>query len=176
METFSALLALCVGNSLVTGEFPSQRPVTQSFDVFFDLCLNQQLSKQWRWQWFQTSPHSLWRYCNVVMPHDIIYLHCFPPWASYQMRKIAGCACAGNAGNDFPATDFKGNHQLVIPACITARVSRTCRDACRDRLTRGGGENVPGIPGACATRKFTYLARGPWLVAWSPSKHRLIQW
>ena len=29
-------------------------------------------------------------------------------WASYQMRKIAGCACAGNAGNVFPATDFKG--------------------------------------------------------------------
>ena len=35
MQTFSALLALCVGNSPVTGEFPSQRPVTRSFDVFF---------------------------------------------------------------------------------------------------------------------------------------------
>ena len=35
METFSTLLALCAGNSLVTGEFPSQRPVTRSFDVFF---------------------------------------------------------------------------------------------------------------------------------------------
>ena len=29
-------------------------------------------------------------------------------------------------------------------------------------LTRGGGENVPGIPGACITRKFTYLVIGPW--------------
>ena len=29
-------------------------------------------------------------------------------------------------------------------------------------ITRGGGENVPGIPGACATRNFTYLVRGPW--------------
>ena len=46
METFSALLALCVGNSPVTGEFPSQRPVTRSFDVFFDLRLNKRLSKQ----------------------------------------------------------------------------------------------------------------------------------
>ena len=46
METFSALLDFCAGNSTVTGEFPSQRPVTQSFDVFFDLCLNKQLSKQ----------------------------------------------------------------------------------------------------------------------------------
>ena len=33
-------------------------------------------------------------------------------------------------------------------------------------LTRGGGENVPGIPGACATRDFTYLARGHWPFPW----------
>ena len=39
METFSALLALFAGNSSFTGEFPSQRPVTQSFDIFFDLRL-----------------------------------------------------------------------------------------------------------------------------------------
>ena len=35
METFSALLAICAGNSPVPGEFPAQRPVTRSFDVFF---------------------------------------------------------------------------------------------------------------------------------------------
>ena len=40
MEKISALLALCVGNSPVTGEFPAQRPVMQSFDVFFELHLN----------------------------------------------------------------------------------------------------------------------------------------
>ena len=40
METFSALLAICAGNSPATGEFPAQRPVTRSFDVFFDLRLN----------------------------------------------------------------------------------------------------------------------------------------
>ena len=40
METFSALLAICAGNSPVTGEFPTQRPVTQSFDVFFGLYPN----------------------------------------------------------------------------------------------------------------------------------------
>ena len=40
MEAFSALLALCAGNSPVTDEFPSQRPVTQSFDIFFDLHTN----------------------------------------------------------------------------------------------------------------------------------------
>ena len=41
METFSALLALCAGNSPVSGEFPAQMPVTRVFDVFFDLrCVN----------------------------------------------------------------------------------------------------------------------------------------
>ena len=34
---------------------------------------------------------------------------CYLQWASYQIRKIADCACAGNAGNVFPATNFKGN-------------------------------------------------------------------
>ena len=45
METFPALLAICAGNLPVTAEFPTQRPVTQSFDVFFDLRLNKRLSK-----------------------------------------------------------------------------------------------------------------------------------
>ena len=34
METFSALLAICAGNSPVSGEFPAQRPVTRSFDIW----------------------------------------------------------------------------------------------------------------------------------------------
>ena len=44
-EKKSALLAHCAGNSPVTGEFPIQRPMTRSFDIFFDLCLNKRLSK-----------------------------------------------------------------------------------------------------------------------------------
>ena len=63
METFSALLALCAGNSPVTGEFPLQRPVTQRF-MFSDLRLNKRLSAQsWGW-WFETPLCSLWRHCN----------------------------------------------------------------------------------------------------------------
>ena len=46
METFSALLAICARNSAVPGEFPTQRPVTRSFDIFFDLRLTKRLSKQ----------------------------------------------------------------------------------------------------------------------------------
>ena len=45
METFSTSLGLCAGNSPVTGEFSSQRPMTQSFDVFIDLGLNKRSSK-----------------------------------------------------------------------------------------------------------------------------------
>ena len=70
METFSASLAFCVGKSPVTGEFPSQRPVTRSFDVFFDLCLSKWLTKQlWGW-WFET-PSQLWCHCNVLKTEDM---------------------------------------------------------------------------------------------------------
>ena len=64
METYPALLAIYAGNSPATGEFPTQRPVTRSFDVFFDLSLNKRLSKQWRGWWFETHSRSLWRHCS----------------------------------------------------------------------------------------------------------------
>ena len=65
METFSALLAICAGNSPVTGEFPAQRPVTRSFDILFDMRLNKRLSKRsWGW-WFETPWRPLWHYCSV---------------------------------------------------------------------------------------------------------------
>ena len=63
METFSALLAICA----VPGEFPAQRPVARSFDVFFDLRLNKQLSKQSWGGWFETLSCPLWRHCYDVV-------------------------------------------------------------------------------------------------------------
>ena len=84
METFSALLALCVGNSPVTGDFPAQRPVARSFDVFFDLRLNKWLSKQtWGW-WFETPSHSLWHHCNG-QPQRYIDV----TWASWRLKSPA---------------------------------------------------------------------------------------
>ena len=77
MEIFSVLLALCAGNSLVTDEFPSQRPVTWSFDVFFDLCLNKRLSKQLRHRWLEMPSCSLWHHCNVLVTSLIYVL----PWS-----------------------------------------------------------------------------------------------
>ena len=65
METFSALLAIYAGNSPLTGELPTQRPVTPSYCVFFDLRLNKQVSKQsWGW-WFETPSRPLWHHCNA---------------------------------------------------------------------------------------------------------------
>ena len=64
MEACSALLAICAGNSPVPGEFPAQRPVTQSFDVFFDLRLNKRLRKQSCGWWFETLSRPLWRHRN----------------------------------------------------------------------------------------------------------------
>ena len=59
METFSVLLAICAGNSPGT-----QRPVTRTLDIFFDLRLNKRLSKQsWGW-WFNTLPRPLRRHTN----------------------------------------------------------------------------------------------------------------
>ena len=78
MESVSALLAISVGNSPVPGEFTTQRPVTRSFDVFFDLRLNKRLSKQWWGCWFETLLRSLWRHSNVFASlcasHDAAYL------------------------------------------------------------------------------------------------------
>ena len=63
METFSALLAICAGNSPV----PAQRPVARSFDVFFALRQNDRLSKQWWGWWIEMSSRPLWRHCNVII-------------------------------------------------------------------------------------------------------------
>ena len=81
METSSALLAICAGNSPVNGEFPAQRPVTRSFDVFIDLRLNKRLSKQWWGWWFETPSRPLWRLCNEI-PVTIIrcYTYGMGPW------------------------------------------------------------------------------------------------
>ena len=86
IETFSALLAFCAGNLPVTGEFPAQRPVTRSFDVFFDLCLNERFSKQsWGW-WFDTPSRPLWLHCSVTIRRQGEYINLVPA------NTIAKCA------------------------------------------------------------------------------------
>ena len=100
--SISALLAICVGNSPVLGEFPTQRPVTRSFDVFFDLHPNKRLSKQWWGWWFETLSCPLWRHHNalvyteertwwcdlIVLCFDTEKFRCFAP-AVYHNRFVS---------------------------------------------------------------------------------------
>ena len=68
MEAFSALQALCEGNSPVTDEFPSQRPVTWSFNVFFDLRLtNSWANHRHARDLKRHHAHSLWRHGNALI-------------------------------------------------------------------------------------------------------------
>ena len=81
---------------------------------------------------------------------------------SYQIRKIVGFAPG-------MVVTFPRHRGIAIPTCTTASASRTCCDACRDckrvvSFEFGGRENAPGIPGACETRKFRCLVRGPWVL------------
>ena len=88
METFSALLASCAWNSPVPGEFHTQRPVTRSFDVFFDLRPNKRLSKQWWGWWFETPSCPLWRHCNIPVEEKATH-----HWA--QLNKKLFCFLRG---------------------------------------------------------------------------------
>ena len=89
METFSALLAICAGNSPVPGDFPTQRAVTRSFDVYFDLRPNKRLSKQlWGW-WFETQSLPLWRHRNAVVCHEQMW------WKLHQISGSLFCYMKG---------------------------------------------------------------------------------
>ena len=112
---------------------------------------------------------------NVVyMKHNVLHyissvLMAYSVTYGYTMGFLpntsnCGCACAGNAGNVFPATAVKQSrhatrHVRDARAVMHARITNS-----RFPLNSAAGENVPGIPGACATRNFTYLVRGPWRI------------
>ena len=72
------------------------------------------------------------------------------PWASYQIRKIPGCACAGNAGNVFPRRRLQRKPLVSDPGMHHGTCVTHVPWCMSGSLTRGGEENVPGIPGACA--------------------------
>ena len=100
MEAFSALLALCVGNSPVTGEFPTHRPVTRSFDVFFDLCLNRQLiwdattliMTSWWWKQSTTKPCSYFMGYTALFGMDGRHIERFGHLFSYPHLKLYHCS------------------------------------------------------------------------------------
>ena len=81
-----------------------------------------------------------------------------PVWASYHIRKIKGHACTGNAGK----LSFLHHHLQTKPLVSNPSMHHNmCATHMPWCLTCVGGENVPGIPGACTTRNFAYLIRRP---------------
>ena len=95
-------------------------------------------------------------------------------WTSYHMRKIAERACAGNAGNLFSATDFKGKPLVNDPGMRHGTCVTHVPWFMLGSLARGGGKNVPGIPGSCTTHNFTYLARDPLRCRYAPENWAII--
>ena len=97
---------ICVGNSPVTSEFPTQMPVTRSFNVFFDLRQNKRLSKQsWGW-WFETPSRPLWRHCNVRGK---------PISTSYTIHTLVTLftLCTNISRNRYPMTDVFAINQVL---------------------------------------------------------------
>ena len=93
------------------------------------------------------------------------HLRCLRHGPLTRYVKLRVAHAPGMPGTFSPDAEFKGKRELAIPACITARAWRTCRDACRDCL--------PAVAGKCSrhsrrmrTRNFTYLARGPCWCNW----------
>ena len=126
METFSGLLAIFAGNSRVPGEFPTQRPVSRSFDVFFDLHPNKRLSKQpWGW-WFETLSWSLWRQGNAHGPitKPVTYVvdkysraHIYQHIPAKQQWSL-GSAIAHTAADSRMMTSSNGNiFRVTDPFC-----------------------------------------------------------
>ena len=86
----------CAGNSPVTGESPAQRPMTRSFDVFFDLRLNKWLSKQSQGWWFERLSRPLWRHCYDLCESVPCHTPSIPHWMCQRF-----CCCVMYIVSDF---------------------------------------------------------------------------
>ena len=98
---------------------------------------------------------------NWKVSHSIAQQLEHSAWVSHQIRKSAGCTCAGNAGNVFPRNPLQRKPLISDPGMHHGTSVTHLQSYMPGSLTRGGEDNVLGIPGVCATRSFTYLVRGP---------------
>ena len=80
------------------------------------------------------------------------------PLTRYVKSRVAHTP--GMPGTFSPAIEFKGKRELAIPACITERASRTCRDAYRDCLPAVEGKTFPAFP-AHAHPQFDVFGKRP---------------
>ena len=147
MESFFALLAICAGNSPVPGEFPTQRPVTRIFDVFFDLRLNKRLSKQsWGW-WLETLSRPLLRHRDAIVTSSTEREQ--SEWDTESMCEKRhyfvkyGLVISCDKGN--PRTRNTHGHMYGIPAYWITNIF-CCVPNCTQRITfasLGCGNRMP---------------------------------
>ena len=117
--TFSTLLAICAGNSSVPGEFPAQRLLTRSFEVFFDLRLNKRLSKQsWGW-WVKTLSRPLWRHSNTVLSFKS--LNKYTKTSALMVSDLT-------VFNQFPFLNITGGNRTKLPSSRWLRRGRSLRE------------------------------------------------
>ena len=108
------------------------------------ICITARKSRQ-----SQLNCLSIHDYCETIHVDKSSFLTCHA-WASYQIRKIAGCACAGNAGNVLPRRRFQRKPLVGDPGMHHGTCVTHVPWCMSGSLICGDGENVPGIPGACA--------------------------
>ena len=99
---------------------------------------------------FLENPHNGHNIVCLWGQNMMVLLWVYTLWASYQIHKIAGCACAGNAGNVFPRRRLKRKPLVSDPGMHHGTCVTHVPWCMSGSLTCGDGENVPGIPGACA--------------------------
>ena len=87
---------------------------------------------------------------KLCLERPIFFRKPLAPWASYQIHNIAGCACAGNAGNVFPRRRFQRKPLVSDPGMRHGTCVTHVPWCMSGSLASSGGKNVPGIPGACA--------------------------
>ena len=119
----------------------SQRPVTRSFDVFFDLRLNKRLSRQSRRWWFETPSRSLWRHCNVYEKYrpcsvSIDYFFLSVNCNTYMFVQICACidltilhVISPHGSFYFPVVFLWSNikwqyNASYIDTCINSRIAQ----------------------------------------------------
>ena len=88
-------------------------------------------------------------------------------WASYQIRKLRVAHALGMPGKFSPPPTSKETARYRCRCASRHCVTHVPR--CWYRWPAVGGENVPGIPGACINHNFTYIIRGPWCIPLKPA-------
>ena len=137
---FRVIGPLC-GEFTGPDEFPAQRPVTRSFGVFFDLCLNKRLSKQpWGW-WFETPSWSLWRQCNAE------WLHSLPSTNGQVFTSVGLFACNnitenGMNGFSWNLQDMSGSIWNILGMC---RVTTWIQDFFQGEFAVGIRDCISGM-------------------------------